>query len=162
MKWLLMIYDPDCIYDEVLSETEEFQKLATEQEYLKKFLDLDIVISSNKENPGQLVVDYVEHMKGDTNPDKNILVYDGNCWADGIANQAAYAISYSKENINHHTTSLIDTYTDFSYNKENAIKLLANILYIIYKRFACDVSYPKDEMTLEEKIARVDELKKYF
>jgi len=161
MKWLLFVFDPENRINKLeLYKLDEIKKSL--DKFTNKKLDVHIGIFDQLEyNVGQLINNYIDEAKGGKF-DHICLVYDGNSWADGIANNAFYTLSYNKENINHHTANLIDEYLTTEYKEGNGVALVAESLYKLYWRFATDFSYPTDAGTLEEKKALIEQLKNYF
>jgi len=145
MSWLLLFHDPDNIVDD-----KAIERIANAQQELADVLNLDIVFLKDP-NIGSLIDEFIRIYKDETLPEKTIIAYDGHWGADGIANQSTFAISYNEEvELNHHTRSLVDAYTTYRYTPEMIDKLLAEVVYLVYYKFA--------QLSSEEK----DGLKKIF
>jgi len=154
--WGMLIYDPEG-YGEWSEENEQFDLLRRK---LMNYMTVVLVIPEcNKYNKGDFLDAYIKYFKND-HFDKCVLVYDGDWLWDGIANQAFYTMSYNRENINHHTHSLIDEYVTPCTRKERWIAFIAECLYKLYKRIEYNTEYPGEN--LKEKQELIDQLKNYF
>ena len=155
--WGMLIYDPES-YGEWAEQNEHFDLLRRK---LMNYITISLIIPEcNKYNKGDFLNAYVKYFRRDNHYDKCVLVYDGDWLWDGIANQAFYTISYNRENINHHTYSLIDEYVTPCTCKEKWIAFIAECLYKIYKRIEYDNKCEGED--LQEKRNLIDQLKNFF
>jgi hypothetical protein len=164
MKWRLLFDDYADIMSVALEQVgngERLPKIAALLNDLKGSIQIDI--ESTFKNPGEFLNAFGAGAK---NYDHQSIVYNGHPLLDGVANHSFWTMLYvmpeSNFGLNHKTTSLIDHKLRTPYLRSRVDSLIAEAVYALLKRMACDVEYETDGMGLEEKRRRVNELTEYI
>jgi hypothetical protein len=151
MKWLLLIWDPDSLLINFDHDHVVFKKLVPNS------IDLEAQIFYGAK--GNLV-DFYDVRRGDY--DHTCFLYDGSAVLDGIAEDTFYTMAYDSARLTHFNSPLVDYKLKTPYVSGNELKIFAELFYQFYDTFAGKIALPTDEMTLEEKVTRINEFKQYF